>query len=666
MSEDKIWSKIKELWSYYFESNWIDLMKEWKLDQKTKELLTNIIENELKEIESLNSPEMKKKRLKEISYLIDVLFKSSDNYEKLRIFIDRIWKIIDNSIDWKIKAWIDLVILEDWKIEKWYEETPFYINNDKIKFHRAFWDWKLWLWIDTNVVKWICENNLLITIMNNEYLLRKQYKNSGNKSNKWEISILSEEDIGLKYEEKQKNTPPTEKKTNPGIVIQDTNPKLSDTKQDNNETEESIFWSFFESVDPSHKSISKYIRDLSKPQKKWDWNKDLFSEFEFLLTKDEIQKWLIQILEEVYKKDMWSKEWAEALIRYKHYEKQWESIFKKHWLHKWTSLLAYTESRVWQNAKSNAWAWWYFQFTEESGRNWWLKIDWTIDERNDPIKSAEAAAKYLKYLWDDWFDYEKFVKYKSKLTDIREYEVKENDKLYSVAKKLWVSWKILKEYNNISWDDLQVWQILKFPSKKSLNSIHDDSIKKDTFYLALACYNWSIVTKLKWQNSQFISNYNEYLSRLSWLIKEINWYSQEISIMYKTVNETNLIKYINRTIDIYKRIQWRYFNKQMKDWEEVWFFNNTINKLISLKNWQINLNIINEFKNIIYKTRTNKYNKITSKLPHLKYWYNEIIIQNLFYPANLFAVQNVFKKIESEKNKPEIQAQAKQKSKQTS
>lgn len=60
--------------------------------------------------------------------------------------------------------------------------------------------------------------------------------------------------------------------------------------------------------------------------------------------------------------------------------------------------LAMAESNFHLHAKSNSRAVGLWQFMKRTAQNFGLRIDKYVDERKDPIKSTEAAIKYLKYL----------------------------------------------------------------------------------------------------------------------------------------------------------------------------------------------------------------------------------------------------------------------------
>lgn len=69
-------------------------------------------------------------------------------------------------------------------------------------------------------------------------------------------------------------------------------------------------------------------------------------------------------------------------------------------------LLPFTESGYNPKAYSWAGAGGMWQFMPYTGRKYGLKVDWWIDERRDPYKATEAAASYLKELYDrfgDWY-----------------------------------------------------------------------------------------------------------------------------------------------------------------------------------------------------------------------------------------------------------------------
>ena len=57
------------------------------------------------------------------------------------------------------------------------------------------------------------------------------------------------------------------------------------------------------------------------------------------------------------------------------------------------------------DATSRARARGIWQFMASTARLFGLKVDWVVDERQDPIKSAQAAASYLKWLYKEFGDW---------------------------------------------------------------------------------------------------------------------------------------------------------------------------------------------------------------------------------------------------------------------
>ncbi len=95
-----------------------------------------------------------------------------------------------------------------------------------------------------------------------------------------------------------------------------------------------------------------------------------------------------------------------ALDRSVIYLKRFKTIFKEAGIPEDLAYLPIIESGFRTNAYSRARAMGIWQFIRSTARLFGLRVDWIIDERKDPEKSAKAAARYLKYLYDkfgDWY-----------------------------------------------------------------------------------------------------------------------------------------------------------------------------------------------------------------------------------------------------------------------
>ncbi|MBS3738311.1 MAG: LysM peptidoglycan-binding domain-containing protein [Psychroflexus sp.] len=97
---------------------------------------------------------------------------------------------------------------------------------------------------------------------------------------------------------------------------------------------------------------------------------------------------------------------TEKLIRLsQYYFPMFERIFDKHNIPLEIKYLALVESALNPRAKSWVGATGLWQFMYHTGRMYDLDVSSYVDERMDPIRSTEAAAKYLKHLYDifeDW------------------------------------------------------------------------------------------------------------------------------------------------------------------------------------------------------------------------------------------------------------------------
>ena len=95
-----------------------------------------------------------------------------------------------------------------------------------------------------------------------------------------------------------------------------------------------------------------------------------------------------------------------ALDRSGIYMDRFKTIFRENGLPEDLAYLPIIESGFRTNAYSRARAMGIWQFIRSTAMLYSLRVDWVIDERKDPEKSAHAAAGYLKFLYEkfgDWY-----------------------------------------------------------------------------------------------------------------------------------------------------------------------------------------------------------------------------------------------------------------------
>ena len=94
-----------------------------------------------------------------------------------------------------------------------------------------------------------------------------------------------------------------------------------------------------------------------------------------------------------------------ALDRMGEYIGPFQEIFRKHEVPVDLAYLPIIESGFRPDATSRARARGAWQFMASTARLHGLRVDWQVDERLDPFKAADAAARFLKSLYEEYGDW---------------------------------------------------------------------------------------------------------------------------------------------------------------------------------------------------------------------------------------------------------------------
>lgn len=94
-----------------------------------------------------------------------------------------------------------------------------------------------------------------------------------------------------------------------------------------------------------------------------------------------------------------------ALDRMGEFIGPFQEIFRGHGLPEDLAYLPIIESGFRVDATSRARARGAWQFMAATARLYGLRVDWQVDERLDPFKAADAAARFLKHLYEEYNDW---------------------------------------------------------------------------------------------------------------------------------------------------------------------------------------------------------------------------------------------------------------------
>lgn len=114
-------------------------------NRKESQNIVNLINIEVDQLSKTKDKLLQNERIKYLDFITDKFLQDKKSIKDITVLWlsdlkEKIDKIVDkNSLEWKMRAVIELVFANNYKIEDWNELTPFY-NDD--------WVIKIALWID--------------------------------------------------------------------------------------------------------------------------------------------------------------------------------------------------------------------------------------------------------------------------------------------------------------------------------------------------------------------------------------------------------------------------------------------------------------------------------------------------------------------------------------
>lgn len=342
------------------------------------------------------------------------------------------------------------------------------------------------------------------------------------------------------------------------------------------------------------------------------------------ITQTDLKIHLVSYIKTSFINEYKTNEWIKLLERFAKHKKTWEKIFKDNWLPEYCAFLPITESRVDPSRVSSQWAWWYFWFIPQTAKKYNLKVSWRIDERMDPIKSAQAAANLLNDEKKYRYNIILYKNNKDKISKTQEYVIQKWDNIPKIAWMFNTNWEVILDYNpTIIHNKLNIWDIILIPIEYNISKAEIEKIDSDSFFLALASYNWFIAKQLD------VKSYDEYLEKTSKIISLINKNKTKLNEiadkLKKWISENEYYESLNFCIEVYEKLTNEYPWKYKES-----IFQNRLNSLKKLqKSKKVNrtalLWILIQWKNLEIVNR-----------------YNNILLQNLIYPANLIASRDAY------------------------